>query len=167
MTPPFRIERLAREHDRASFSCGVADLDRYLREQASQDMRKRATACYVAVDAASSVLAGYYTLAAAGIPLTDLPENLVKQLPRYPSVPVALLGRLAVDKKFQGRNLGAGLLGNAIQRALRSEIAVAALVVIAKDTQAEAFYRHHNFLNFGSIPRQLILHLSASRPQNY
>ncbi len=112
---------------------------------------------------ATSALASYYTLAAAGIPLTDLPEHLVKKLPRYPSVPVAVLGRLAVDTAFQGKGIGSGLLGNAIQRALYSEIAVAALVVIAKDEQAEAFYRHHNFLNFGSLPRQLILHLSAYR----
>jgi GNAT superfamily N-acetyltransferase len=163
VTPPFRIELLTSKHNRASFSCGVDALDRYLREQASQDMRRRAASCYVAVDSVTSALAGYYTLAAAGTPLTDLPEHLVKKLPRYPSVPVALLGRLAVDTTFQGKNIGAGLLGNAIQRALRSEIAVAALIVIAKDEQAEAFYRHHNFLNFGSLPHQLILHLSGYR----
>ncbi len=163
MTPPFRIELLTNEHNRAAFSCGVEVLDCYLREQASQDMRRRAASCYVAVDSVTSALAGYYTISAAGTPLTDLPEHLVKKLPRYPSVPVALLGRLAVDTTFQGKNIGAALLGNAIQRALRSEIAVAALVVIAKDEQAEAFYRHHNFLNFGSLPRQLILHLSGYR----
>jgi Acetyltransferase (GNAT) family. len=161
--PPFYIELLNSEHNRSAFSCDVDALDRYLREQATQDMRRRAASCYVAVDSVTSTLAGYYTLAAAGIPLTDLPEHLVKKLPRYPSVPVALLGRLAVDTTFQGKGIGAGLLGNAIQRALRSEIAVAAIVVVAKDEQAEDFYRYHNFLNFGSVPRQLILHLSGYR----
>lgn len=163
MNSPFRIELLSNEHKRTVFSCGVDALDRYLREQASQDMRRRAASCYVAVDSATSTIAGYYTLAAAGTPLTDLPEHLVKKLPRYPSVPVAVLGRLAVDKTFQGKGIGAALLGNAIQRALRSEIAVAALVVTAKDERAEAFYRHYDFLNFGSLPRQLILHLSSYR----
>ncbi len=163
MTPSFRIELLGNEHNRTAFSCGVDALNRYLREQASQDMRRRATSCYVAVDLNTSAIAGYYTLAAAGTPLTDLPEHLIKKLPRYPSVPVAVLGRLAVDENFQGKGMGAALLGNAIQRALRSEVAVAALVVIAKDEQAEAFYRHHDFINFGSIPRQLILHLSSYR----
>lgn len=163
MSLPFHIKLLAGEHNRAAFSCGVDALDRYLREQASQDMRRRAASCCVAIDPTTSALAGYYTLAAAGIPLTDIPEHLVKKLPRYPSVPVALLGRLAVDTNYQGKGIGAGLLGNAIQRALRSEIAVAAIVVIAKDDQAETFYRHHDFLNFGSIPRQMILHLSAYR----
>jgi GNAT superfamily N-acetyltransferase len=162
--PPYRIELLTKEHNRADFSCGVAALDRYLREQASQDMRRRAASCYVAVDSGTSALAGYYTLAASGIPLTDLPEQLIKKLPRYQSVPVALLGRLAVDRAYQGKNIGSGLLGNAVQRALRSEIAVAAIVVAAKDEKAEAFYRHHNFLRFGSLPHQLIMHLPSYRP---
>ncbi len=163
MKPPFRIELLESTHNHADFSCGNGILDRYLREQASQDMRRRAASCYVAVDSITSALAGYYTLAAAGIPLTDLPEKLVKKLPRYPSVPVALLGRLAVDTAFQGKNIGSALLGNAIQRALRSEIAVCAIVVTAKDEQAASFYRYNNFLNFSSLPNQLILHLSGYR----
>ena len=163
MTSPFRIELLTSEHNRAAFSCGVEALDRYLREQASQDMRRLVASCYVAVDSGTSALAGYYTLNAAGIPLTDIPEQLVKKLPRYSDVPIALLGRLAVDTTYQGKGIGAGLLGNAIQRALRSEIAIAALVVTAKDEQAEAFYHHHDFLNFGSQPRRLILLLSGYR----
>ncbi|WP_204369242.1 GNAT family N-acetyltransferase [Methylocucumis oryzae] len=64
-------------------------------------------------------------------------------------------------KIFQGKSLGSALLGNAIQRTLRSEIAVTAIVVTAKDEQAEAFYRHHDFVNYGSLPRQLVLHLSG------
>ena len=100
-------------------------------------------------------VAGYYTLAAAGIPLADMPAQLAKRLPRYPSVPVARLGRLAVDQAYRGRKLGSALLWDAIQRSLRSEVAVFALVVDAKDEQAEAFYRHHGFVPFGSQPRQL------------
>jgi predicted GNAT family N-acyltransferase len=81
------------------------------------------------------------------------------------AVPVALLGRLAVDASFQGCGLGATLLADATIRALRSEIAVAAIVVTAKDNQAEEFYRHHNFLNFGSLPHRLILPI-AGYPSN-
>ena len=78
-------------------------------------------------------MAGYYTLAAAGVPLGELPEELVKKLPRYPSVPVARLGRLAVDQAFRGQKLGGALVWDAVSRAIRSEVAVAALVVDAKD----------------------------------
>jgi ribosomal protein S18 acetylase RimI-like enzyme len=156
----FIIEALGPGHDRSGFSCGVEALDRYFREQVTQDMRRRATACYVAREAAGSKIAGYYTLAAGGVPLAELPAALAKKLPRYPSVPVARLGRLAVDRAYRGRKLGSALLWDAIERSLRSEIAVFALIVDAKDDPAVAFYRHHGFVAFGSQPRQLVLPLT-------
>jgi ribosomal protein S18 acetylase RimI-like enzyme len=162
VTTPFLIEPLAAEHDRAGFSSGVEALDRYFREQVTQDVKRRATACYVAVEASTARIAGYYTLAAAGVALADLPEKLAKRLPRYPSVPVARLGRLAVDLAYRGQKLGAALLWDALTRASRSEIAVFALIVDAKDDRAEAFYRHHGFLPIGSLARQLILPLPKS-----
>jgi ribosomal protein S18 acetylase RimI-like enzyme len=165
VTAPFVIELLGPGHDRTGFSCGVEALDRYFREQVTQDVRRRATACYVAADVATTKVAGYYTLAAASVALADLAAQLAKRLPRYPSVPVARLGRLAVDRTFRGRQLGGTLLWDAVMRALRSEIAVVALVVDAKDDQAESFYCHHGFVGFSSQPRRLVLPLAnlASR----
>ena len=125
-----------------------------------QDIRRRVTACYVVLETETGSIAGYYTLSAADIQLTDIPEAMAKRLPRYPALPVARLGRLAVDKEFQGRRIGGGLLWDALMRSARSEIAVFALVVDAKNDQSEAFYRHHGFVSFGSIPRQMILPLS-------
>ena len=156
----FRVEPLGPDHDRSGFSCGIEALDRYLREQVTQDVRRRVTACYVAVEASEPKVAGYYTLAAAGVPLPDMPQSLAKRLPRYPSVPVARLGRLAVDQAYRGRKLGSALLWDAIARSLRSEVAVYALIVDAKDDPAEAFYRHHGFVPFGSQSRQLVLPLA-------
>jgi ribosomal protein S18 acetylase RimI-like enzyme len=160
----FVIEALASHHDRTGFTSGVPALDRYLREQVSQDIRRRVTACYVALDAATSAVAGYYTLAASGVPLSDLPGELARRLPRYPLVPVARLGRLAVAQAYRGQQLGAALLWNAATRAAHSDLAVFALVVDAKDAQAEAFYRHHGFLSFGSLPGQLLFPLARLRP---
>ena len=125
-------------------------------------MAKKSAKSYVAVEAVTGRVAGYYTLAAAGIPLAEMPEPLAKKLPRYSAVPVARLGRLAIDQAYRGRKLGAALLWDAVERVLRSEIAVFALVVDAKDEQAEAFYRHHGFFTFGSLPRQLVLPLTGS-----
>jgi len=161
VTGSFLIEPLGPDHDRASFTSGVAPLDRYFREQATQDVRRRVTACYVALEAPGAEVAGYYTLAAGGIPLTDLPGSLAKRLPRYPSVPVARLGRLAVDQAYRGRKLGSALLWGAGMRAFRSEIAAFALVVDAKDEAAEAFYLHHGFVTLGNQPRQLVLPLAT------
>ncbi len=160
MTGTFLIEALGPDHDRAGFSCGIDALDRYFREQVTQDVRRRATACYVALEAPRAKIAGYYTLSAAGVPLADLPAKLTRRLPRYPSVPVARLGRLAVDQAYRGRKLGGALLWDAVARSLRSEIAVFALVVDAKNETAEAFYLHHGFVSFGSQPRQLVLPLA-------
>ena len=161
MTGDFRLEVLGAQHERTRFTCGVAALDEYFRTQATQDARRRASACYVAVQHETNAVAGYYTLAAASVPLTELPESLSKRLPRYPSVPVGRVGRLAIDLSFQGRKLGAALLADAALRALRSEVAVFALVVDAKDDAAVAFYRHHGFEMYGGQPKQLIVPLAS------
>jgi GNAT superfamily N-acetyltransferase len=156
---PYRIEPLGPEHERKSFTSGVPALDRYFREQVTQDIRRLATSCYVARDTATGLVAGYYTIAAGSVPLADLPEDVRKRLPRYSSVPVARLGRLAVDQVHRGRRLGGTLLWDAVTRANRSELAVFAVAVDAKDEQAQSFYRHHGFVSFESAPLQLFLSL--------
>lgn len=161
MSGGFIIEPLSPSHDRKSFSCGVSALDRYLKEQVGQDVRRRAAVCYVAHEPAVSRIAGYYTLSAGDVPLQDMPEHIAKRLPRYPVIPVARLGRLAIDRAFQGRKLGAALLWDAANRALRSEMGVVALAVDAKDDQAEAFYRHHGFVALGGDAKRLVLPLAT------
>jgi predicted GNAT family N-acyltransferase len=157
----FRVEALAPEHDRAGFACGSEPLDRYLREQASQDIRRRTSACYVAIDEQSVAMAGYYTLAASSVPLTDLSAEMAKKLPRHPLVPVARLGRLAVGTAHLGQQLGAALLWDASQRAMQSGMGVFAVVVDAKDENATAFYKHHGFTAFSSNPLALVLPLAT------
>ncbi len=160
MTGSFVVEPLGTSHDRTEFTCGVGALDRYFRQQAGQDVRRRAAACFVAREIATGRIAGYYTLAAGGILLSDLPGPLAKRLPRYPSVPVARLGRLAVALDYHSQKLGGALLWDAIDRSARSEVAVYALVVDAKDERAENFYRPHGFIALSSSPSCLILPLS-------
>lgn len=159
MTAAFHLEPLGPGHDRNAFSCGVPALDSYLASQAGQDIKRRVSACYVALEVTSGKVAGFYTLAAGSVPLNDLPPALAKRLPRYPSVPVARVGRLAIDQTFQGQKLGAALLADAAVRSARSEAAIFALIVDAKDVGAAAFYRHHGFEPFGGNPLQLIVPL--------
>jgi ribosomal protein S18 acetylase RimI-like enzyme len=163
VTAPFRVDVLGPGHARDGFSCGTPALDHYLARLASQDMRRRVSACYVATEIGSGKVAGYYTLAAASVALTDLPEAIATKLPRYPSVPVARVGRLAVDKAFHGRKLAGALLADAAERAARSEVAVFALIVDAKDDTAAAFYRHHGFEPIGGKSRQLFVSLQRFR----
>ena len=102
---PFRITLLDAEQDRAAFHSDSEPLNRYLREQVTQDIRRRVAACFVAL-ADGQRIAGYYTLASASLPLADLPASTGKKLPRYPTVSVVRMGRLAVDRAFQGQGLG-------------------------------------------------------------
>lgn len=157
---PFRVELLAASHDRQSFCSGADRLDNYLHSQVTQDVRRRVTACFVAVDDDARI-ASFYTLASASLLLSDLPSAISKKLPRYPSVPVVRLGRLAVDDRYKGRGLGAAMLADALGRAARAEIAAFALMVDAKDETAAGFYQHHGFMALPSDPRILFLPLST------
>ena len=148
---PFRLAPLDAAHDRAAFRSDSEPLDRYLREQVTQDIRRRVAACFVAL-ADGQRIAGYYTLASASLMLSDLPASLGKKLPRYPTVPTVRMGRLAVDQTFKGQGLGGALLADALDRAVRSEIAVYALMVDAKDEVAAGFYRHHGFIALHNSP---------------
>lgn len=159
---PYLIEALSGDHDRAAFSCGVAALDRYLMSQASQDVRRRVAACYVAIDRDSTGIAGYYTIATSSLPLTEIAADTAKRLPRYPLVPAVRIGRLAVAECHRGKGLGAALLIDGIARTLRAEIPAFAVVVDAKDASAIAFYRHHGFLAFASAPMSLYLPLATA-----
>jgi len=156
----FRVVALSAEHDRSSFHCGLEPLDRYFREQVTQDVRRRVTACFVAV-AATGRIAGFYTLASASVLLGDLPVAIGRRLPRYPSVPAVRLGRLAVDRELSGRGLGGALLADALARTIRSEIAAYAVVVEAKSEDGAAFYRHHGFAVLPASPITLFLPLAS------
>lgn len=102
---------------------------------------------------------GYYTLSSSLIPLDELPAELSSKLPRYGSLPVTLLGRLARDKTIPDKGIGAFLLLDALYRSLQQaqQIASMAVIVDAKDEEAEQFYKHFDFSPFQTTPRRLFL----------
>lgn len=161
MSAAFRVEPLA-DHDRSRFACGEEALDRYLRTQVTQDIRRHITNCFVAVESTTGRVAGFYTLSAASIPVRELPEGVSKRLPRYPILPAVRIGRLAIDRDFQGRKLGAALLADAAARAIDAAPASFTLLVDAKNDAAVAFYEHHGFLRLQSHPRTLFLPLATA-----
>jgi ribosomal protein S18 acetylase RimI-like enzyme len=156
----FHIEVLSAGHDRTAFDCGTPTLNEYFAKQAGQDARRRIATCFVAVEKASSQVAGYYTLSACGVALDDLPPDLKKKLPRYPTIPAILIGRLAVDRRFQRQRLGEALLANALRRMLNTEIAAAIAVVDAQDDRAAKFYQRYGFQELSATPRRLFIPLS-------
>nr|WP_299501540.1 GNAT family N-acetyltransferase [uncultured Rhizobium sp.] len=161
MTAAVRIEPLGSQHDRKAFACGVEALDRYFRELVTQDVKRRVSNCFVAVGQNGEIV-GYYTFAATGVALGDLPSALAKKLPRYPLAPAALIGRLAISTNHQGRNIGGALVIDAVLRASRADPAVFAILVDAKDVRAAAFYEHLGFQRLASRPRSLFLPIATA-----
>ncbi|KAB2872799.1 MAG: GNAT family N-acetyltransferase [Burkholderiaceae bacterium] len=158
---PYRIVALAKDHDRAGFASGSEPLDRYLHQQARQDAERRVAAPFVLVEPTSNRVLGYYTLSASVVAAEALPAELAKKLPRYPQLPVTLLGRLAVDQSQRGKGLGELLLMDALRRSLEAaaEIAAMAVIVDAKDKEAEAFYGHFGFIPLQHQPARLFLRM--------
>lgn len=161
MTQAFRTETLTATHDRRNFASGVDALDRYLRDQASQDVKRRLAHCFVALDE-SDAIAGYYCFAATSLPLTELSADEARRLPRYSLLPAGLIGRLAIDRRYQRLGLGGALIMDAALRAARADPAIFALIVDAKDGAARAFYEHLQFRRFASRPQSLFLPLATA-----
>lgn len=163
------IEALSSRHDRAAFNCGNDSLDRYIREQATQDIRRRLATVFAAVEAiAPSRICGFFTLSATSILPADLPREATRRLPRLP-VPAALIGRLAVDRAFQGRGLGGILLADAVRKttAAANTLAIAVLVVDPVDQAARNFYSTFGFASLrGPQSRMfLVLPSRSAEPQ--
>ena len=158
---PYSFEPLA-DHDRASFSCGIAELDSYLRQQASQDAKRKVAAPFVMVDQERRIL-GYYALSAYGVHATELPSALIKRLPKYPLIPATLLGRLAVSREYQGQKLGRLLFMDALYRSWKSTDEVASVGVIAEaiDNSARDFYVRHEFVPLAGLPRKLFIAMAT------
>ncbi len=144
----YSIEPLG-EHNRTAFSCGTPELDSYFRERASRDVRNKIAAVFVLLSKAGPVqIAGYYALSSQEIDMEDLPPDLTKRIGRYRRVPATLIGRLAVDRNFQGKDLGEVLFVDAMRRSLLASQSVASFAVLvdAKDENAARFYHKYGFL---------------------
>lgn len=154
----WRIEPLA-DHDRKDFDSGSEALDRYFAERATQDIRRRLAHCFVLIDEAIGAVAGYYTLSAASVAMDLLAPERAKKLPRYPTIPAVLLGRLAVARKHQGKRLGGVLVADALQRVARAEVMCHLMLVDAINADAARFYEHLGFERLSSAPLKLVRQL--------
>lgn len=152
----FRIEKLARHHAVDAFDCGQEALNRFLARFALPGQQAKASQTYVGL--ADETIIGFYTLVVGEVRFEDAPERLTKGLARHP-VPIMLLARLGVDQAWKGKQVGAGLLRNAMQRTLQAaDIAgIRALAVHAKDDQTRTFYRHFDFIESPTDPLHLFL----------
>jgi len=159
----YEISKLNSVHSKGNFSSGSIPLDNYLKTQASQDIKKNVSVTYVLTSINSTEVIGYYTLSSISIDASELSDEYMKKLPKYPMLPAILLGRLAVDSNHKGRKIGAYLLIDALKRSLliSEQVGINAVIVDAKDDNAANFYRHFGFIEFPSIKLKLFLPINT------
>lgn len=155
-------------HEVGDFACGEESLDRWLRRYAGQGERRDATRTFAATDELGTVR-GYYTLIAGQLEHVEATEAVRKGLSRHFPIPVAILARLAVDKRSQGQGLGTSLLNDALQRICRAaqEVAVRAVVVHAISQAAVDFYERFGFRGLSEAPRSLMVTLAELNEAGY
>lgn len=162
MSVRFAIERLAKAHKRADFTCGNDRIDAYFRETISQDVKRKYATCFVAREIATDRVAGFYTLSSSNVPLNEVPEALAKKLPRYPTVPAVLIGWLGRHSDYAGRGLGETLLFDAIKTVATAPIGAHAIFADAIDDSAAAFYAAFGFEPLLRRPRTLYLPITTA-----
>ena len=150
---------LSADHELVNFACGVASLDDWLKRRAYANQVGRASRTYVAAEGQRVV--GYYCLASGGLALSDAPGPIRRNVPD--PVPMAILGRLAVDQSWRGKGLGVALLQDAVTRTMEAAaiLAIRGLLVHAISAEAKTFYENHGFIASSTQPMTLILSLKG------
>ena len=153
------IELLGKKHNRKDFDCGKELLNNYLKNQAGQDVKRKLSACFVLIEKETNIIKGYYTLSNNSIPLSDFSDQIQRKLPKsYTSIPTTLLGRLAIDTKFQGKGIGKILLIDALRRSyeISKEIGSFGIVVDPIDEKARSFYTKYDFIELPDSEKMFI-----------
>jgi predicted GNAT family N-acyltransferase len=149
------IAQLNKLHDKKTFCCGNEMLDNYLKKQARQDIERKLSLCFILTqyDDLKKII-GYYTLSSSSIDREQLSEEIIKKMPPgYKNLPVTLLGRLARDISFRGKDIGNILLIDALKKSYEvsvNSIASMAVIVDPFDEQAKVFYSKYGFIQLDS-----------------
>jgi GNAT superfamily N-acetyltransferase len=149
-------------HAIAGFDCGIPNLNDWLIKHALQAQGSGSARTFVTVGDGRVV--GYYALSLGQVDVTQAPERIRKGMGRYP-IPVIVLARLAVDSNAQGQGLGAGLLQDAVLRALTvaEHAGVRAILTHPINEAAGTFYRRFGFAPSPLDPGQLLILLKDAR----
>lgn len=152
---------LTADHDLHDFDCEVPMLNDWLARRALNNQDNGASRTFVACEGRRVI--AYYALAMGAAELATAPGRFRRNMPD--PIPVAVLGRLAVDQQFQGRNLSQFLLRDAVLRVLGAAeiIGVRGLLVHAASERAKTFYRRHGFEEAPGQPMTLMATLADLR----
>jgi len=160
MSFSYIVEPLGIQHDRDVFDCEENSLNEFLKKYARQNDEKGLGRTFVAVKPGDPAIIGYYTIASGAVSFDTVPEKL----PRYP-IPVAHLGRLAVDKQAKGQGVGAFLLIDALRRIAQvaDQMGIYAVEVYALNESAKQFYLKYGFTPLEDDPLHLYLPMKKIR----
>jgi len=149
---------IAEIHDASRFDCGKDALNDWIRSRAARS-EGRSSRCYVVCRGAT--VAGYYSLSTGAVAHAGAPRGMRHNLPD--PTPVMVIGRLAVDREFQGHGIGAGMLKDALSRILLASksIGARAVIVHAIDAEAVPFYLRYDFKAFPGEARTLWLPIDS------
>lgn len=155
----FTPELLNENHDRVRFDCGNETLNEWLIRRALKNQRSGASRTFIVCN--ESRVIGYYALASGSIERHIAPKTIARNMPD--PIPVAILGRLAIDLQFQSQRLGGALLKDAILRTLlvSRNIGVRAMLVHAISEDAKRFYSSYGFRE--SLINEMTLMLSLKQ----
>jgi len=161
---PWQISRLHASHDIKSFDCGEASLDLFLQRHALSNDRAGLGRTFAAVDVGQTRVAGYFTVSTGSVAFASVPDYVAKRLPKYP-IPTVHVGRLAVDRQFQGRGLGETLLVESLRKAAiaSKSVGVYAVDLIALHDRAKQFYLKYGFVEMLDSPLHLFLPIQTAR----
>lgn len=151
---------LGEAHDLDLFDSGYDTLDEWLRRRARANQVSGASRTYVVCD--ESRVVGFYCLSSGGLAASDAPGPLRRNMPD--PVPMAILGRLAIDRDWQGKGLGAALLQDAVLRAGQAAhiMGIRGVLVHAISDEAKAFYEHYGFIASPKNPMTLVMSLKSA-----
>lgn len=151
---------LVPSHRLDAFDCGTDSLNDWLKRRAHANQAGGASRTYVAADG-DGLVVGYYCLASGALALAQAPGGVRRNMPD--PLPMAILGRLAVDKRWQGQGLGAALLRDAVERtqAASEILGIRGLLVHALSEKAAAFYAYYGFVASPANPSILVMSLKS------
>lgn len=157
----FVIEPLGERHNRAAFRCSDYQITNYFRRHALTNMQSRIANTRVFRDRETDLIVGFSTLSSASLSFDSVPEQFTAGLPRYP-IPVVLLGRMGVDRRYERQGFGRRLVIDAILRAYRQDVMAAyAMIVDPKEGVRDFYLKNFGFIPLVDDPARLFVHLAT------
>jgi GNAT superfamily N-acetyltransferase len=156
----FIVEPLGEQHNRATFRCSDHQITNYFRRHAFANLQIRIANAWIIRDRHTDLIVGFYTLSTASADFGAIPEQFTANLPRYP-VPVVLLGRMGVDRRYERQGFGTRLLIDALHRVYWQDVMAVFGMVVGPKAGVREFYTQFGFVPLTNDPQRLFLHLET------